>query len=66
MHGEGLRVREQVVEITGGGGGELGRSGTVKVVERLSIAGGSRLLLVAHSGREHAVELARDAGIGEE
>jgi hypothetical protein len=66
MHGAELRIREEIVEITGGGGGAFGRSDAVKVVERLSIAGGSRLLLVAHAGREHTVEVARDARIGED
>jgi hypothetical protein len=66
MHGAELRIREEIVEITGGGSGAFGRSDAVKVVERLSIAGGARLLLVAHAGREHAVEVARDARIGEE
>ena len=66
MHGAELCIREEVVEITGGGGSELGRSDAVKVVERVSVAGSSRLLLIAHAGCEHAVEVARDARIGEE
>lgn len=41
MHGEELRVWQQVVEISSGGGGEFGRLDAVKVVERISIATGS-------------------------
>ncbi len=66
MHDAELRTWEQVVEVTGCGGGKLGRSGAVKIVECLSIAGGTRLLLVAHPSREHTVEVARDARVAEQ